>query len=74
MTDSQFRIFWKTTVILGTFVFLMYLVRAMNREGFEERFGYDAERMPEFGMSDREVEEHRFQMMMNLYGSTHHHH
>lgn len=74
VAETQVSIFLKVAAVLASCMFLMVLVQAMNREGFEERFGYDSERVPEFGMSDSEIEQRRFQTAMTIYGGGGHHH
>lgn len=71
---ARFGTIWKTTAALGAVMLIMTLVNAMNREGFEERFGYDAERLPDYGMSDTEIEACHLKTMIDWFGSTQHHH
>jgi hypothetical protein len=73
-TKKQTGLAYEVTLVLIAALLLMVLVQYMNREGFEERFGYDSQREPQFGMSDGEIEQQRWQMMASMYGGGHHHH
>ena len=70
---ARFGTIWKAIAALIGCVLFMMLAGAMNREGFEERFGYDAERLPDYGMSDSEVEACHLKTMIDWFGSRYHH-
>lgn len=52
---------------------LVVIVQSMNRQGFEERFGYDSIRQPSFGMSESEIEACHLKTMIDWCGTMHHH-
>jgi hypothetical protein len=64
----------KTAAAVLACTLLMTIIQTMNREGFEERFGYDSERQPEFGMSESEIEACHLKTMIDWFGMSPHHH
>jgi hypothetical protein len=63
----------KVLAVIVACILLMMLVQSMNREGFEERFGYDSARQPSFGMSESEIEACHLKSMIDWFGMMHHH-
>jgi hypothetical protein len=68
------EIVWKTAAAVVACLLLMVMVQSMNREGFEERFGYDSQRQPCFGMSESEMEACHLKTMIDWFGTMHHNH
>ncbi len=72
-TKVRSEVVLKTAAAVLACSLLTTIVQTMNREGFEERFGYDLQRQPEFGMSESEIEACHLKTMIDWLGMTHHH-